>query len=282
MSSGALGLKGTCAMSNKDREQTLAFGREAGGLFFLPEDNDFFEDEERSTAPQEGLADAVPLVGDANEQFGTERSTGDLNLEFASPAEVDGFVTLEIESEAATSEGMAPAFQEPQWTAQDPADLALTATSAGATASSPALAGSPYEGTVAGVLKSGNAYIDALLYGDPNGVRWTGTPVTYSFPSDFGVYGTYSHTISGFAQVSFEQRTAVRSILGDWSAGLGSNGFTYGSVASFTNLQFTDLNNFGASGDINVAETNLFDGANLGTARVADFPRLDQRSDGGD
>ncbi|WP_394889480.1 hypothetical protein ACG873_30010 [Mesorhizobium sp. AaZ16] len=125
-------------------------------------------------------------------------------------------------------------------------------------------------------------YIDALLYGDPDGVRWTGTPVTYSFPNDFGVYGAYSHTISGFAQVSFEQRTAVRSILGDWAAALGSNGFTYGSVASFTNLAFTDLNAFGTSGDINVAETNLFDGGNLGTARVADFPRLDQRSDGGD
>ena len=153
----------------------------------------------------------------------------------------------------------------------------------------PDMTDNPFEASVSGTSKSGNSYIDGILYGDstttPNNntaVKWTNGTVSYSFPDTFGVYGSYSHTTSGFTQVSFETRTAVRSILGDAVAALGTNGFKYGSVASFTNLGFTDLNSFSTSGDINVAQTNLFDGANLSTARVADFPRLDQRSDSGD
>ena len=134
----------------------------------------------------------------------------------------------------------------------------------------PDMTDNPFEASVSGTSKSGNSYIDGILYGDstttPNNntaVKWTNGTVSYSFPDTFGVYGSYSHTTSGFTQVSFETRTAVRSILGDAVAALGTNGFKYGSVASFTNLGFTDLNSFSTSGDINVAQTNLFDGANL-------------------
>jgi serralysin len=287
-------------MSNASRNQPLTFGFEAG-----LEDNFFTE---QPAAPQEPWGGID--VGEGAGPSGSSRlgrTTNGLDLEFGSMDADAIAIELNVQSEDAAA-GNDAALTDPQSSAAALADLQWRAPGSisaeinieagsvplGACCCPDCAAGSyqasqttqtaagEYEGTVVGVAKSGNVYIDALLYGDPNGVRWTGTPVTYSFPDNFAVYGAYSHTISGFAQVSFEQRTAVRSILGDWAAALGSNGFTYGSVASFTNLQFTDLNNFSASGDINVAETNLFDGGNLNTARVADFPRLDQRSDGGD
>ena len=138
-----------------------------------------------------------------------------------------------------------------------------------------------YEGTpVANLTDPGLQDIRALLYG----TKWSGA-VTYDFPDAFADYGTYAHTISGFAQVNLKQRTAVRLILEGPGgvAGKVTDGtlFGYGSYRAVSGLTFTDLQAFNAA-DLSVANTNLFDGANLDTARVADFPRLDNRSDSGD
>jgi serralysin len=126
---------------------------------------------------------------------------------------------------------------------------------------------------------TGNDYIDGILYG----TQWSGT-VTYSFADAFPDFGpSYAHTTSGFAQVSVNQMRTVQSILEGTTTIAGQTPlFTYGSLAQVSNLPIQlAANPFGAS-DLTIAQTNLFDGANLSTARVADFPRLDQQSDGGD
>lgn len=142
----------------------------------------------------------------------------------------------------------------------------------------------PFAGNVipGPISTTGQQNIDALIYG----TQWqVGVTVTYDFPDAFADYGAYSHTTSGFLQATLEQRTAVRLILegANGIAGKVTAGtlFTYGSFESVMGLSITDQQQFNAA-DISVANTNLFDGANLPTARVADFPRLDQRSDSGD
>ena len=147
--------------------------------------------------------------------------------------------------------------------------------------------GNPYEGTVVGgIVDSGVQNINALIYG----TRWTGQ-ITYNFPDAFADYGAYSHTTSGFFQAPLQQRTAVRLILEGLPgvAGRDTAGtvFGYGSYEGVASLDLIDSGLASMAGDfvaadISVAGTNLFDGSNLATARVADFPRLDQRSDSGD
>ena len=141
--------------------------------------------------------------------------------------------------------------------------------------------GNPYEGTVVGgIANSGNQNINALIYG----TRWTGT-ITYGFPDAFADYGAYSHTTSGFYQLGLQQMTAARLIL-EGAAGIAGKGtsgslFGYSSYNSVASIVTDEVAGFDAA-DISLAGTNLFDGSNLATARVADFPRLDQRSDSGD
>lgn len=143
--------------------------------------------------------------------------------------------------------------------------------------------GAPWDGTViAGIVSSGVQNIDALIYG----TRWqVGVTVTYDFPDAFADYGTYAFTTSGFQQATLQQQTAVRLILegAQGVSGKATAGtlFTYGSFESISGISIQDQNTFNAA-DLSVANTNLFDGFNLPTARVADFPRLDQRSDSGD
>ena len=139
------------------------------------------------------------------------------------------------------------------------------------------------EGTViSGIADPGAQNIRALIYG----TRWsTGSTVTYDFPDSFADYGAYAHTTGGFFQATLQQRTAGRLILEGLAgvAGLVTAGtlFGYGAYKTISGIPLDDQGGFNAA-DLSIANTNSFDGANLPTARVADFPRLDQRSDSGD
>ena len=138
-----------------------------------------------------------------------------------------------------------------------------------------AVGGSPFDATViGGIASSGSNDVNALIYG----TKWSGA-ITYSFPTLFATYGAYSHTVGTFAQVSLTQRDAIRKILG------GNNQTGVGSFNSFdkvANISISETSGFNDPSDIMVGQATNFDGSVLGTARVADFPRLDQRSDSGD
>ncbi|WP_275788324.1 M10 family metallopeptidase C-terminal domain-containing protein [Pararhizobium gei] len=131
--------------------------------------------------------------------------------------------------------------------------------------------------TVVSATPTGDEYIDGVLYG----TQWGG-PITYSFADNISDFGpSYSHTIGGFQQISATQQNAIQSIL-EGNVASGTALFTYGSFEQVANLDISlAADPFGAS-DVTIAQTNTFDGSNLSTARVADFPELDQRSSGGD
>ncbi|MBL0373889.1 M10 family metallopeptidase C-terminal domain-containing protein [Rhizobium sp. KVB221] len=123
-----------------------------------------------------------------------------------------------------------------------------------------------------------NDYIDGVLYG----TQWRG-PITYSFaddPSDFA--GDYPFAFTGFTEISDEQKNAIQSILEGRYNGPGPALFTYGSFSQVSGLRISLAADPGGPSDIMIAQADMFDGANLDTARVADFPRLDGDSSAGD
>lgn len=58
--------------------------------------------------------------------------------------------------------------------------------------------------------------------------------------------------------------------------------FTYGSFAQISNLDIALAADPAGSSDLTIGQADFFNGSNLDTARVADFPRLDQDPSGGD
>ncbi len=130
----------------------------------------------------------------------------------------------------------------------------------------PAVASPIEAATVAGVLASGNTFIDAVVAGYG---KWSGQ-VTYSFPSNvsaFGTPATYATAVDGFQQVSVQQMVAIQKIL----EGAGN---AYGSVEAVCGLDFVQLadNTHRSSVNLQISQCDNFGGANLATARVADFP----------
>ncbi|WP_068955654.1 M10 family metallopeptidase C-terminal domain-containing protein [Pararhizobium polonicum] len=124
---------------------------------------------------------------------------------------------------------------------------------------------------------TGDQYIDGILYG----TQWAG-PITYSFADDFSDFGaTYPHSITGFQQVSDIQQNAIQSIL-EGAVNSGTALFTYGSFTQVSNLDISLAADPFGSSDLTIGGTDQFDGYNLPTARVADFPELSQISSGGD
>src|SRR5690606_3777616 len=77
------------------------------------------------------------------------------------------------------------------------------------------------------------------------------------------------------------QQAATRAIFGGASAPPGSP-FSYGSYSDVSNLQISlAADPFGHS-DLVIAEADTMNGQNIPTARVVEFPDLDQRLSGGD
>ena len=130
--------------------------------------------------------------------------------------------------------------------------------------------------TAISATPTGNQYIDGVLYG----TKWSGR-ITYSFADTLGDFGTYSHTITGFQQISATQQNAIQSIL-NGSVVSGTAMFRYGSFSQISNVDIGLAADPNGASDLMIGQATNFDGSRLGTARVADFPRLDQRSDGGD
>ncbi|MCB1459696.1 MAG: pre-peptidase C-terminal domain-containing protein, partial [Nitratireductor sp.] len=125
------------------------------------------------------------------------------------------------------------------------------------------IAGAAGSQTTQSISASGITVVDGILYG----TRWEGA-VNYSFAdsfSDFG--GAYPYAVTGFAEVSAAQQDAVRSIL----EGTGT-AFTYGSFEQVCNLEISIAADANGPSDITIAQCNNFDGTNLETARIADFP----------
>jgi serralysin len=138
----------------------------------------------------------------------------------------------------------------------------------------PPTGGNPYENgsgdPAAAIAFTGVVTIDAVLWGS----RWTDGFITYSdtdstadyqagyFAGDFTNYGT------GFSQLTAQQLAAAHGILNQalYTQNAGLTGL---SVEAFTNLGI-DYQGAGAGNStIRMANTSS---ANLGTARVADFP----------
>ena len=124
--------------------------------------------------------------------------------------------------------------------------------------------------------------INALVYG----VRWSnGSAVTYDFPDVIADFAGYPQTLDGFTAFNLRQMTATRLVL-EGAAGIAGKPtagslFGYNAVETITNLQLTDLNARNQA-DISSANATSINGGVIDTAQVADFPRLDQRVDGGD
>jgi Ca2+-binding RTX toxin-like protein len=103
------------------------------------------------------------------------------------------------------------------------------------------------------VGSSGNPYIDGVL----SGFKWNGA-VTYSFPDSPSDYanpytgGSSEPSHSGFAQISTQQMQAIAHILEGTPGGPGT---IFGSVESFTNLDFTNLGAGAGGADIMVAQS---------------------------
>lgn len=123
---------------------------------------------------------------------------------------------------------------------------------------------------------SGNPYIDGILYG----TQWSGS-ITYSFADDLSDFGTYPYAISGFQQVSAAQQNAVQSIL-EGAVASGTAIFSFGSYSQIANIDISLAADPAGSSDITIGQTDMFDGSDLTTARVADFPLLSQGASGGD
>ena len=123
---------------------------------------------------------------------------------------------------------------------------------------------------------SGNPYIDGILYG----TQWSGS-ITYSFADDLSDFGTYPYAISGFQQVSAAQQNAVQSIL-EGAVASGTAIFSFGSYSQIANIDISLAADPAGSSDITIGQTDMFDGGDLTTARVADFPLLSQGASGGD
>lgn len=111
---------------------------------------------------------------------------------------------------------------------------------------------------------TGDHYIDGVLYG----MHWSGS-VTYSFADDLGDFGpAYPYAVTGFQQVSLQQQNAIQSIL-EGKVDSGTAMFTYGS---FAQVSLLDISLTSGSSDVTIGQADFFDGSNLPTARVADFP----------
>ncbi|KQV34793.1 M10 family metallopeptidase [Rhizobium sp. Root1212] len=123
---------------------------------------------------------------------------------------------------------------------------------------------------------SGNQYIDGILYG----TQWSG-PITYSFADALSDFGTYPYAIDGSQQISATQQNAIQSIL-EGTASSGTALFTFGSYSQIANIDISLAADPAGSSDITIGQTNMFDGSDLTTARVADFPLLSQGVSGGD
>lgn len=136
-----------------------------------------------------------------------------------------------------------------------------------------------YEQTATTTGSSGSTYIDSVLYG----TRWNGA-ITYSFPDPTVSlpWNPYTHSATGVTQVSFEQRQAVRYILEGTSAFDGGPIMRYGSYEAVCNLSISETSFQDTSSDLMIAQCDTFDGANLGSARVADFPELSNPKSAGD
>jgi serralysin len=131
--------------------------------------------------------------------------------------------------------------------------------------------------TVISAVVTGDNYIDGVLYG----TRWSG-PITYSFADNFADFGAgYSYAVSGFQRVSAIQMNAIQSIL-EGTTVSGTPLFTFGSFEQVANLSISLAANPAGASDLTIGQANFFDGEDLPTARVADFPELDQRLSGGD
>lgn len=112
-----------------------------------------------------------------------------------------------------------------------------------------------------------NANVAGVVYG----TKWA-SALTYSFPDSGADYGSYTHSATSFVQVSFEQRQAVRQILEGSTPYSGGPVFKYGSFESVCNINLSEAADFASYSDIMFGQVDTFDGSNLATARVADFP----------
>jgi serralysin len=118
-----------------------------------------------------------------------------------------------------------------------------------------------------------NQNIDGLLYT----TKWVG-PITYAFPTTLPGYYAVGD-LPGFTQVSIEQRNTIRGILG----GTNQTGVNkYGNVASLTNLTINETTLFNDPADLEIFQADSYQGTNIGTARVVEFPTLGQSARGGD
>jgi len=118
--------------------------------------------------------------------------------------------------------------------------------------------------TAVGVAPSGNPIIDAVVAGYG---RWSGQ-VTYSFPSNVSAYsGSYATAVDGVQQVSAAQINATRGIL-------EGTGNIYCSVEAFCGLDIAQVadNTVRANVNLQISQCDNFDGSNMPTARVGDFP----------
>ncbi|MCB1450093.1 MAG: pre-peptidase C-terminal domain-containing protein [Nitratireductor sp.] len=123
------------------------------------------------------------------------------------------------------------------------------------------LSGAPQ--TTQSITASSVNPVDGILFG----VRWAG-PLTYSFADALADFGnSYPYAVTGFAQVSATQQQAIASIL----EGTGT-AFSYGSFEQVSLIDISLASDPNGVSDITIGQANFFDGANLDTARVADFP----------
>ena len=131
--------------------------------------------------------------------------------------------------------------------------------------------------TAVKAVLSGNSFIDGILYG----TKWSGS-LTYSFPNTVAPYSGYTHSATGFVQVTLQQQLATQAIFNGKLADGSKAPFSYGSFAQVSGLKIKLASDPNGESDLMIAETDTFDGSNLNTARVADFPELDQRKSSGD
>jgi serralysin len=98
-------------------------------------------------------------------------------------------------------------------------------------------------GPTLGTAATGSSYnsaIDGVLYGQ----KYAASVISFSFPTDPGLYGTgYSEATNAFRGVSTAQAAATDWILTGTSSYGTSFVQRYGSVSSFTNLTFVDNGN---------------------------------------
>ncbi len=104
---------------------------------------------------------------------------------------------------------------------------------------------------------SGDPIVDALL----SGTEWNVATLTFSFPDDPSQYDGYiwynpKEYETGFEELSIEFQVAISYMLTGSANGLvGGAPFSYGSIASFTNLGFTMV--APGTGDMDFAASTL-------------------------